>query len=63
LDDLIKSGKIPVIREGRKVIVRARDIEAYLDSKVSALRRRGRPTKATQIAARDAARRVQRPVK
>jgi len=50
VDNLIRDRKLPVIREGRKVIIRAIDVETYLNAKVAPGRRRGRPRKAATAA-------------
>lgn len=54
VDDWIASSAIPIIRVGKKPILRRDDIERHLDSLISSRpkSRRGRPTKAEQLARR-----------
>jgi len=54
VDKLIATKAIPVGYLGRKPIIRSDDMDAYLDTLIVANQkpRRGRPTKAQQIAAR-----------
>lgn len=54
VDDWIASSVVPVIRVGKKPILRRDDIEQYLDSLVASKpkSRRGRPSKAEQMARR-----------
>ncbi len=54
VDEWIASDVLPVIRIGRKPILRSIDIDAYLNSLIATkpATRRGRPTKAQQAAKR-----------
>lgn len=54
VDGWIASSVVPVIRVGKKPILRRDDIEQYLDSLVASKpkSRRGRPSKAEQMARR-----------
>jgi hypothetical protein len=56
VDGWIASSIIPIIRVGKKPILRRDDIERHLDSLVASKpkTRRGRPTKAEQLAKRQA---------
>lgn len=57
VDDWIASSVIPIIRVGKKPVLRRDDIEKHLDSLISSRpkSRRGRPTKAEQLAKRQEA--------
>lgn len=52
VDKWIASSAIPIIRVGKKPLLRRDDIERYLDSLVASKpkTRRGRPSKAEQVA-------------
>lgn len=54
VDGWIASSAIPIIRVGKKPILRRDDIEKHLDSLIATKpkTKRGRPTKAEQIAKR-----------
>ncbi len=55
VDGWIAASVIPIIRVGTKPLLRRVDIERHLDSLVASKpkTRRGRPTKAEQVARRD----------
>lgn len=57
VDGWIATSVVPVIRVGKKPILRRDDIERYLDTLVASKpkSRRGRPSKAEQLAKRGAA--------
>lgn len=54
VDTWIASSTVPIIRIGKKPILRRDDIEAFLDSQVASKpkSKRGRPTKAEQVSRR-----------